>query len=160
MNSTMVSLLQLNITLIKLDEDLQNAKKCEKKIEDFGDFEICYNVDPKQSILVLKQRIRDDPFTYRTYLHSGDMPDENLKRKRIEFQTEIQVIQFINEVYLSEEPQNTKIHGMKSVSIVDIYDTCSNARLSFLRAQEERNNNIRVRSCRVMEEQFHGKLKY
>lgn len=131
--------------LFYVDYSVENAKKCEKKIEDFGDFEICYNVDPKQSILVLKQRIRDDPFTYRTYLHSGDMPDENLKRKRIEFrelwlfvifiwkeklilnssfvETEIQVIQFINEVYLSEEPQNTKIHGMKSVSIVDIYDT-------------------------------------
>ncbi|PHZ07179.1 uncharacterized protein RHIMIDRAFT_316939 [Rhizopus microsporus ATCC 52813] len=164
--------------LFYVDYSVENAKKCEKKIEDLGDFEICYNVDPKQPILVSIQRIRGDPLTYRTYLHSSDIPDKSLKRKRIEFQTEIQVIQFINEVYLPEEPQNTNIYDMKSVSTADIYDTvrkhtvifenksvlsfsrwCSNARLSFLRAQEERKNNIRVRSCYVMDEQFHDDIK-
>lgn len=94
-------------------------------------------------------------------------------------ETETQVIQFINEVYQSEEPQNTDIYDIKTVSTADIYNTvrmhtaifenksvlsfsrwCSNARLSFLRAQEDRKNNIRVRSCHVMDEQFHGKLKH
>lgn len=72
-------------------------------------------------------------------------------------ETEIQVIQFINEVYQPEEPLNTdNIYDMKTASTADIYNTfrmhtaifenksvlslsrwCSNARLSFSRAQEE-----------------------
>lgn len=42
-----------------VDYSVENAKKCEKKIEDLGDFEICYNIDPKQPILVSRQRIRE-----------------------------------------------------------------------------------------------------
>ncbi len=57
-----------------------------KKIEHLSDFEVCYNMDPKQSILGSKQRIRGDPITYRTYyLRSCDIPEETQKRKRIEF---------------------------------------------------------------------------
>ncbi|KAL0083941.1 hypothetical protein F4703DRAFT_1917000 [Phycomyces blakesleeanus] len=127
-----------------------------RKIEDLGDFEICYNVDPKQPILVLRQRICGNLFPYRTYLHSGDIPDKSSKRKRIEFQTESQVIQFINEVYLPEEPHNTNIYDIKLVYTAEIYDTvrkhaaifenkavlsfsrwCSSPRVSFLRVEEE-----------------------
>ncbi|KAI8326788.1 hypothetical protein BD560DRAFT_361671, partial [Blakeslea trispora] len=164
--------------LFYVDYSEENAMKCEKRIKDLGDFEICYNVDPKQPVLVSKQRIRGDPLTYRTYLRSSDIPDESSKRKRIEFQTETQVIQFVNEVYLPEDPQNSNAYDMKSVSIANIYDTvkkhttifenrsvlsfskwCSNSRLSFLRGKEKRISNIRVRSCYVMDEQFHDDLK-
>ena len=71
--------------LFYVDYSEENAKKCEKKIENIGDFDICYNVDPKHPVLVSRQRIRGDPLTYRTYLRSGDIPDKNSKRKRIEF---------------------------------------------------------------------------
>ncbi|KAI9017929.1 hypothetical protein CLU79DRAFT_762270 [Phycomyces nitens] len=164
--------------LFYVDYSVENAKKYEKKIEDLGDFEICYNVDPKQPILVSIQRIRGDPITYRTYLSSSDVPDKGSKRQRIEFQTEIQVMLFINEVYHPEEPHNPSIYDVKSVSTNDLYETvkkhttifenksvqsfirwCSNARLSFLRAQEERKNNIRARICHVMDEQFHDDIK-
>ncbi|KAI7860844.1 hypothetical protein BDC45DRAFT_429748 [Circinella umbellata] len=47
--------------LFYVDYSVKNAKKCEKKIEELGDFEICYNVDPKQPILVSRQRISSDP---------------------------------------------------------------------------------------------------
>lgn len=63
---------------------------------------------------------------------------------------------FINEVYQAKEPHNPNIYDMKSVSTKDLYDMVerhitifenklvlsfarwrSNARLSFLRVQEE-----------------------
>jgi hypothetical protein len=46
----------------------ENLTKYKKKLEDFGEIEICYNVDPKQPILVSKARILGDPFTYRKYI--------------------------------------------------------------------------------------------
>lgn len=51
------------------DENVTNYKK---KIDEFEDVEICYNVDERQPILVSKQRIRGDPITYRKYLESID----------------------------------------------------------------------------------------
>jgi len=85
-------------------------------------------------------------------------------------ETEIQVIQFINEVYQPEEPLNTdNIYDMKTASTADIYNTfrmhtaifenksvlslsrwCSNARLSFSRAQEEqkkKKHSSKILSC-------------
>ncbi|KAI8359134.1 hypothetical protein BD560DRAFT_334908 [Blakeslea trispora] len=46
--------------LFYVDYSEENAMKCEKRIEDLGDFEICYNVDPKQPVLVSKQRIHEN----------------------------------------------------------------------------------------------------
>ncbi|KAI8968265.1 hypothetical protein BDF20DRAFT_839387 [Mycotypha africana] len=111
--------------LFYVDYSEENVKKCEKKIEDLGDFEICYNADPKQPILVSKQRIRGDPFTYRTYLPSDDMPDNSLKRKRIEF---------------------------LGVTFFKMVFECS---ISILKSRGRKKKQYSTEICHVMEEQFH-----
>lgn len=66
------------------DENVANYRK---KIEEFEDVDICYNVDERQPVLVSKQRIRGDPITYRKYLESIDTSLDqarNIKRRRNE----------------------------------------------------------------------------
>lgn len=48
----------------------ENVKKYKKKIEDFEEVDICYNIDERSSILVSKLAILGDPFTYQTYLEA------------------------------------------------------------------------------------------
>jgi hypothetical protein len=45
----------------------ENVIKYKKVLEDFGDVEICYNVDPKQPVLVNVRRIHERPLLYRLY---------------------------------------------------------------------------------------------
>jgi hypothetical protein len=45
----------------------ENVKKCKEKLEEIDQAEMCWNVDPRQPILVSKARICEDPFTYRKY---------------------------------------------------------------------------------------------
>ncbi|PHZ09027.1 uncharacterized protein RHIMIDRAFT_263765 [Rhizopus microsporus ATCC 52813] len=45
----------------------ENVKKYTEEIKRLGDVEICYNIDPKQPIIVTKERIRKMPNSYQLY---------------------------------------------------------------------------------------------
>lgn len=53
--------------LFYVDFTENNVKKYSQMLENSGNLEICYNVDPRQPILVSSARIREDPLTYRKY---------------------------------------------------------------------------------------------
>ncbi|KAG1076605.1 hypothetical protein G6F42_025416 [Rhizopus arrhizus] len=159
------------------DENVTNYKK---KIDEFEDVEICYNVDERQPILVSKQRIRGDPITYRKYLESIDSSldqAQSNKRQRNELQTGAQIAQFINEVYRHDEPKNLEIYHKRSMSTKDIYGTikkytivfekrtsqsfavwCKNRRLPFLNGKEIRRDGIRLRYLYTMEDAYYDDL--
>lgn len=50
-----------------VDYNEENAKKYEKLINSFGDVEICYNIDPKQPVLVTLSRIHKSPHLCHLY---------------------------------------------------------------------------------------------
>lgn len=50
-----------------VDFNEENVFDCEKRLYEFGEFEICYNADPLQPVLVSINRIYGDPFTYQCY---------------------------------------------------------------------------------------------
>jgi succinylglutamate desuccinylase len=64
----------------------ENIQKCKERIEKWGNVEICYNTSPKEPIVVLKQRILGDSYTYRRYRESQQLSlvEEVGKRKRFE----------------------------------------------------------------------------
>lgn len=45
----------------------ENVKKYTEEMKRLGDVEICYNIDPKQPIIVTKERIRRMPNSYHLY---------------------------------------------------------------------------------------------
>ncbi|OAD70841.1 hypothetical protein PHYBLDRAFT_64084 [Phycomyces blakesleeanus NRRL 1555(-)] len=126
-----------------------------KKIKEFEDSEICWNIREQDPILVLKQRIRGDPLTYKKYL--DETPEEKVnKRERVELVTEAQVKQFINEVYCPSQPENDVIYVKGIISTKEIYELvktfttvfrektaqsfaawCRNQKLNFLLAKEK-----------------------
>lgn len=50
-----------------VDYNEENVKKYEEKIKKIGDVEICYNIDPKQPVIVTLSRIHGSPQLYRLY---------------------------------------------------------------------------------------------
>lgn len=60
----------------------ENVKKCKERIEKWSEAEICYNTSLKEPIVVLKQRIIGDPFTYRKYRESQQLSSVEEVRKR------------------------------------------------------------------------------
>lgn len=45
----------------------ENVKECTEAMNRLGDVEICYNTDPKEPIIVAKERIRRMPNSYHLY---------------------------------------------------------------------------------------------
>lgn len=121
----------------------ENVKKCKERIEKWGNVEICYNTSPKEPIVVLKQRILGDPFTYRKYRESQQLSlvEEVGKRKRFELstlkrttyfwsltfnsllETDAQLKLFLNEAFCYEDPNNSKVYKIKSVATKEIFET-------------------------------------
>ena len=56
-----------------------NILTCRQKIENAG-VNICYNVDPKSSILVTPLRILSDPLTYRKHI---DVASESMMSDKL-----------------------------------------------------------------------------
>lgn len=50
-----------------VDYNEENVKKYEKVINNLGDVEICYNIDPKQPVIVTLSRIHESPHLYHLY---------------------------------------------------------------------------------------------
>ncbi|KAG2228722.1 hypothetical protein INT48_007455, partial [Thamnidium elegans] len=143
----------------------ENVKKYKKKIEDFEEADICYNVDEHKPISASKLSIFGDPFTYKTYLEAeSSKTDSQMKR-------------FINEVYCCEELKNAEIYCKLSVSTKNIYDTimqystiferrtaqsfanwCRNNRIKFLNKKSNVIKGTRVRELYIMEEIYYDNL--
>lgn len=48
----------------------ENVAKLSKKIDDFGSFDVCYEIDPRKLVLLFLARIHPEPFISRcTSLH-------------------------------------------------------------------------------------------
>lgn len=45
----------------------ENVAKYTRRLEEFGDVDICYNIEPTQPVLVPKQRILNNPEAYHLY---------------------------------------------------------------------------------------------
>ncbi|CEP13859.1 hypothetical protein [Parasitella parasitica] len=103
----------------------ENIQKCKERIEKWGNVEICYNTSPKEPIVVLKQRILGDPYTYRRYQESQQLSLVEVvgKRKRFESKTDAQLKHFLNEALCYEDPNNPKSYKIKSVATKEIFET-------------------------------------
>lgn len=53
--------------LFYVDYNKENLEKCKKKMENFGNIEICYNIKPTEPVLVSIERIRENPQAYHLY---------------------------------------------------------------------------------------------
>ncbi|KAI8993319.1 hypothetical protein BDB01DRAFT_775896 [Pilobolus umbonatus] len=59
-----------------VDYTEENVKKYNNRLEDFGNVEICYNIEPNQPILVSMERIRNDPESYHLYSDNTSVDEE------------------------------------------------------------------------------------
>ncbi|KAI8365233.1 uncharacterized protein BYT42DRAFT_649161 [Radiomyces spectabilis] len=155
----------------------ENLRKYKERLDELKEFELCYNVDPKEPILVSKLRVYGNPLIYRKYIESIDdvLPPE-LKKRTFLLQTEAQVIQYINEVYKAEDPSNPA-YALESLATKDIFLNmcehtgifddkslttftrwCSINRLEFLNVTEERKRNVRFRDLYVLNHLYQDSL--
>ncbi|KAI8997795.1 hypothetical protein BDB01DRAFT_772450 [Pilobolus umbonatus] len=93
-----------------------------KKIEEFEDTELCWNIREGDPILVMKNRIRGDPLIYQKYPDESPKEKKVYKRERVELVTLAQVKQFINEVYCPSQPKNDEIYLKGTISTQEIYN--------------------------------------
>ncbi|KAG2233581.1 hypothetical protein INT48_009368 [Thamnidium elegans] len=133
-------------------------------------FESCDNTEETEPILVSKQRICGNPFAYRTYI------DYSVYSSIQSDYTDAQVVQFINELYRYQEPDNLDIYFKQTIPAKDIFmkvcefisiferrtasyfaTWCRNKRLLFLNGAEVRDNGIRCRELYTMEDSYFGK---
>ncbi|KAI8889955.1 hypothetical protein K501DRAFT_290645 [Backusella circina FSU 941] len=105
-----------------VDYTEENVKIYKKKIEEFEDSELCWNIREQEPILVMKHRIRGDPLTYQKYPDDNPKEKKVDKRERVELATVAQVKQFINEVYCPSQPKNNDIYLKGTISTLEIYN--------------------------------------
>ncbi|KAI8077623.1 hypothetical protein BDF21DRAFT_464071 [Thamnidium elegans] len=119
----------------------ENIDICEKRLRE-ASCEICYNVTPNQPVLVTHQRILGNQLTYRKYLDVVPVEEAGQKRKRLEFQTEAQVVQFVNNIYCIEDQGNIKkISSLfENKTLLSFARWCSTNKASFLKAKEDKNS--------------------
>ncbi|KAI8330838.1 hypothetical protein BC941DRAFT_361089 [Chlamydoabsidia padenii] len=160
----------------------QNVEKAEKELEDMsGKFDVCYLTDPTIPVLVVKQRIYAAPFTFKQYLSTKNK--KRLLSQQIE--TNKQVIQFINQVYVPERVMDQSVYSLSFVSMHDIFANvrqhsygfdnktlngfssfCGKNKATFLEQKEIRkkrkdiqsSSTQRYRELYVMKPQYYGKF--
>ncbi|ORE00700.1 hypothetical protein BCV72DRAFT_107470 [Rhizopus microsporus var. microsporus] len=155
----------------------ENVTKYRNMLES-QNYEICFNTNECEPILVMKQRMLGNPVTYCKYLDVVKEKEETgVKRKKSELVTESQVIQFVNSVYTVNDFSNPEIYQEKLTSTNDIFETvnenstvlnnktllaftrwCSGNRLKFLNAVEDKNYGARKRNLFVMDKIYHDCL--
>ncbi|KAG1320087.1 hypothetical protein G6F62_011505 [Rhizopus arrhizus] len=135
------------------------ASRHERNVDAVG-HEICYNVTPNQPVLVTHQRILGDPLTYRKYLDVVPVEEAGQKRKRLEFQTEAQVVQFVNNIYCIKDQGNIKEFSslFENKTLLSFAPWCSTNKASFLKAKEDKNSSNRKRELYVTKDVYHDSL--
>lgn len=53
--------------LFYVDYTEENLRKCKRKMKDFGNVEVCYNIKPTEPVLVSIERIHEKPQLYHLY---------------------------------------------------------------------------------------------
>ncbi|KAI9301128.1 hypothetical protein BJ944DRAFT_11032 [Cunninghamella echinulata] len=100
-----------------------NMSKLTKQIDSMKDIEICYEKDPLKPMLLPTVRINSNPFCYLRYLCNTSKLESKIKDKNcqgVQFTSESQIIQFLNEVYLPSNPYNDEVYEFKHVTIKEI----------------------------------------
>lgn len=105
-----------------VDYTKENVKIYKKKIEEFDDSELCWNIREGESVMVMKNRIKGDPLNYRKYPDESPKEKKVDKRGRVELVTSAQVKQSINEVYSPCPPKNAEVYLKRRISTQEIYD--------------------------------------
>ncbi|KAG2203630.1 hypothetical protein INT47_011724 [Mucor saturninus] len=126
--------------------------------------------------VVLKQRILDDPYTYRRYRESQQLSlvEEVGKKKRFELKTDAQLKHFIDQAFCSEDPNNPMSYKITPVATKDIFETitqytslfdhrtpqyfakwCSTHSVSFLKAKPDKNSSSRKRQLYVLDDSYY-----
>ncbi|KAG2229684.1 hypothetical protein INT48_007783 [Thamnidium elegans] len=160
------------------DYSKENAARLSKKIEEFGSFDVCYENDPKQPVLVHLSVIRNDPTTFKRYLTEYSAVDlKEAAEAKSELISERQVIMFLNEVYKTTDPQNEAVYCLQEVENKEVYESvisktecmskkseiafatwCSKRKVSFMGVpftrKRSRGSNKRYRKLYVMKNEF------
>ncbi|KAI9487111.1 MAG: hypothetical protein EXX96DRAFT_551861 [Benjaminiella poitrasii] len=151
-----------------VDYTEENVKIYKKKIEEFEDSELCWNIREGEPVMVMKNRIRGDPLNYRKKKVD--------KRGRVELVTLAQVKQFINEVYCPCPPKNAEVYLKRRISTQEIYNLvktyttvfrektsqsfaawCRSNKLNFLLAKEKKSQNV-TRELYILENVYYDDL--
>ncbi|KAI8997478.1 hypothetical protein BDB01DRAFT_714128 [Pilobolus umbonatus] len=105
----------------------ENVAICSKKIEDIGDVDICYLVDPTDPVLVLDIRVNTLPFKFHRYISNQEESNSNIpsqetqEKERVQLNSLAQVVQFINEVFVPFNPHNHAVYTPKQISTKDVF---------------------------------------
>ncbi|CAO3684932.1 unnamed protein product [Rhizopus microsporus] len=75
-----------------------NVIKANSKLESYGDLEVCYDSSERNPMLVPKNRINYDPFTYKRYL-STPPPKTIETENNILLTSDSQLSQFVNVIF-------------------------------------------------------------
>ncbi|KAG1076929.1 hypothetical protein G6F42_025188 [Rhizopus arrhizus] len=92
------------------------------KLESYGDLEVCYNLSERNPILVPKERINYDPFTYKKCL-SPAPPKTNEAESNILLKSDSQISQFVNAIFSHLKMAHNESYELKAVCIKDIFNT-------------------------------------
>lgn len=158
-----------------VDYTEENVRIYKKKIEEFEDSELCWNIREGEPVMVMKNRIRGDPLNYRKYPDESPKEKKVDKRGRVELVTLAQVKQFINEVYCPCPPKNAEVYLKRRISTQEIYNLvktyttvfrektsqsfaawCRSNKLNFLLAKEKKSQNV-TRELYILEDVYYGK---
>ncbi|CAO3684585.1 unnamed protein product [Umbelopsis vinacea] len=102
-----------------------NVAELVKRITDMEDIDVCYEVDPCQPFLLPLVRMNGNPFRYRRYLTrtSPSTQTEQNEDENMKLTSHTDVRQFLNEVYLPQNPHNEEVYDKRDVSIQEILAT-------------------------------------
>ncbi|KAI8881428.1 hypothetical protein K501DRAFT_334769 [Backusella circina FSU 941] len=168
----------------------ENVTKFSKILDDLKNVEICYGENPKRPMLMCTKTIDGNPFDFHYYKSNCALNEEREYEKkketeeteRVALNTIPQLLQFLNAVYLAENPQSSmyelKVVSMKNIlakiwdnsvlfedkSIKSFTKWCEGKNLSFFSVPSKRLHNlygerVSVRSLYVLKDQYTNSIK-
>ncbi|ORX47698.1 hypothetical protein DM01DRAFT_1322371 [Hesseltinella vesiculosa] len=159
----------------------ENATKWLTNLDNLPEVDICYMTDPKEPLLIHKNRLCQDPFQFHEYPSSKESSSsDKVKSSEEDFALSnmAQLLQFLNMVYLAEDPSNEHMYEVKSVTMKQILVTvwehsnllndksinsfgrwCATKKLNFMNAPNKRKLNenhdrVHTRCLYVLKPQY------
>ncbi|KAI9299752.1 hypothetical protein BJ944DRAFT_235425 [Cunninghamella echinulata] len=87
-----------------------------------NDIDVCYESDPLKPILMAVRRIHANAFLYKKYQNEDLLTNEEVTSiQENKLASEVQLIQFLNEVFIPTNPFNDIVYEHKKVTINDIF---------------------------------------
>ncbi|KAI9467468.1 hypothetical protein BDB00DRAFT_777707 [Zychaea mexicana] len=102
-----------------------NMENLKDRIKNMTDIDICYETDSLHPFLLPLVKMYSEPYHYKKYtktfetlekIHHVDMQ----QKQEIHFSSDRQIVQFLNEVYLTTDLLNDRVYTKKLVSNKDI----------------------------------------